>query len=70
MATLIADDPAWQAAYESLSGGMAAVSAELGRFEPEPMPADVIARLDAALASSIAAPTPISAEPAAPRRPT
>ncbi|GAA2635759.1 hypothetical protein [Paractinoplanes durhamensis] len=69
VATLIADDPAWQAAYESLSGGMAAVSAELGRFEPEPMPADVIARLDAALASSIAAPTPISAEPAAPPAP-
>jgi hypothetical protein len=53
VATLIADDPAWQAAYESLSGGMAAVSAELGRLEAEPMPAEVIARLDAALASPI-----------------
>jgi hypothetical protein len=51
VAALIADDPAWQAAYESLSGAMAAVGVELGRFEPEPMPDDVIARLDAALAA-------------------
>ncbi|MFF5295109.1 hypothetical protein [Paractinoplanes globisporus] len=49
VATLIADDPAWRAAYESLSGGMAAVATELGRFEPEPMPAEVAARLEAAL---------------------
>ncbi|GAA0563489.1 hypothetical protein GCM10010172_53560 [Paractinoplanes ferrugineus] len=48
--TLIADDPAWRAAYESLSGGMEAVGAELAAFEPEPMPDDLIARLDAALA--------------------
>jgi hypothetical protein len=56
VATLVADDPAWRAAYESLGGGMAAVSDELGRFEPEPMPDDVIARLDAALAAASPAP--------------
>jgi hypothetical protein len=69
VATLIADDPAWRAAYESLSGGMAAVGAELAGFEPEPMPDDVIARLDAALASPIAAPDPIPVELVAPPAP-
>ncbi|WP_433299492.1 hypothetical protein ACQP2F_46330 [Actinoplanes sp. CA-030573] len=57
VATLIADDLAWRAAYETLSGGMASVTAELGRFEAEPMPDDVAARLDAALA---AAPPPLA----------
>lgn len=51
VATLIADDPAWRAAYESLSVGMAAIGDELAGLEPEPMPDDVIARLDAALAA-------------------
>ncbi|WP_250000558.1 hypothetical protein [Actinoplanes sp. M2I2] len=46
VATLIADDPAWRAAYESLGGGVAAIRAELGRIEPEPMPAELAARLD------------------------
>ena len=50
VANLIADDPAWQEAYGSLSGGMAAVEAELGRLGPEPMPDDVAARLDEAFA--------------------
>jgi hypothetical protein len=49
VAARIADDPAWQSAFASLTDGMAFVSAELGRFDPEPMPADVAARLDAAL---------------------
>jgi hypothetical protein len=52
VSTLIADDPAWRAAYESLSGGMAAVRAELGRFEAEPMPADVADRIDEALTTT------------------
>lgn len=47
VAALVADDPAWREAYESLDGGMALVGAELGRFAPEPMPADLAARLDA-----------------------
>jgi hypothetical protein len=51
VATLIADDPAWRDAYESLSGGMAAVQGELGRFGPEPMPDDVAARLEEAFAA-------------------
>jgi hypothetical protein len=67
--TLIADDPAWRAAYESLSGGMAAVGTELGRLGSEPMPDDVVIRLDAALASAIAEPAPIAAELAAPPAP-
>jgi hypothetical protein len=69
VATLIADDPAWRSAYESLSGGMAAVGAELERLEPVTMPDDVVARLEAALASPIAAADPISAELAAPPAP-
>jgi len=56
VATLIVDDPAWRSAYESLNGDMAAVQAELGRFEPEPMPDDIAARLDAALADAAAKP--------------
>jgi hypothetical protein len=56
VATLIADDPAWRSAYESLSGDMASVVAELGRFEPVAMPADVADRLEAALADAGARP--------------
>ena len=52
VSTLIAEDPAWRAAYESLSGGMAAVRAELGRFEAEPMPADLADRLDEAFTTT------------------
>jgi hypothetical protein len=50
VAARIADDPAWQAAYESLGEGMLFVSAELSRLGPEPMPADLAERLDATLA--------------------
>lgn len=60
VATLIADDPAWQDAYTELSAGMAAVGAELGRFEPEPMPAELTARLDTLLTSPIAEAAPIA----------
>lgn len=56
VATLIADDPAWRSAYESLSGDVASVLTELGRFEPEPMPDDVAARLEAAFAEASAKP--------------
>lgn len=59
VAALIADDPAWRAAFASLSGGMAVVGAALSRLEPEPMPADLAARLEAMFT------TPIDAEPAA-----
>lgn len=47
VAALVDDDPAWRAAYESLTGGMAFVGAELGRLEAEPMPAELAAELDA-----------------------
>lgn len=50
VAALIADDPAWTAAYESLGGAMALVGAELGRLEPEPMPAELADRLEAMFA--------------------
>jgi len=56
VATLIADDPAWRSAYESLSGDVGSVVTELGRFEPEPMPDDVAARLEAAFAEASAKP--------------
>jgi hypothetical protein len=51
VARRIADDPAWQAAYEELTGAMATVGAQLNALGAgaEPMPADVAARLDAAL---------------------
>jgi hypothetical protein len=63
VAARIATDPAWRDAYASLHDAMASVSAELGRWAPEePMPADVAARLDAALAA-----TPGEADAAADR---
>jgi hypothetical protein len=72
VATLIADDPAWRAAHRELNAGMTAVRAELGRFTPEPMPAELADRLDtlltapAAAPSAITEPTPIAADLAAP----
>jgi len=69
VAALIADDPAWRAAYESLGGGMAAVRAELGRFEPEPMPADVADRLTEALAAAPHLTLVSDPEPVPERRP-
>ncbi|MCO8275259.1 hypothetical protein M1L60_32225 [Actinoplanes sp. TRM 88003] len=73
VATLIAEDPDWREAYESLSGGVTLVQSELGRLEPEPMPADLAARLDGMFSApaltlvkgDAAAPT---AEPAGRRR--
>jgi negative regulator of sigma E activity len=51
VAALVADDPAWRGAHETLTGGMAAVGDQLRRLDAEPMPADVASRLDAALAA-------------------
>jgi hypothetical protein len=71
VAALIADDPAWRVAFDELSGGMAAVRAQLHSYGAvlEPMPADVAERLDAALASAVADPAPILASLAAPSTP-
>jgi hypothetical protein len=54
VARLVADDPAWREAYRMLSPGLEAVAADLRELgsAPEPMPADVVARLDAALAAT------------------
>ena len=51
VAALIAGDPAWRDAHALLSAGMAEVGDSLRSWGsvPEPMPVDVIARLDAAL---------------------
>ena len=56
VAALVAGDPAWRAAYDELTAGMAAVGAELSRFGPEPMPAELAERLDAMLGTPIASP--------------
>ena len=52
VAALIVDDPAWRDAHALLSDGMAEVGDALGSWgaEPEPMPAEVVARLEAAIA--------------------
>ena len=52
VAALVVDDPSWRDAHALLSGGVAAVSAQLQALPPEPMPAMVIARLDAALSQA------------------
>src|SRR4051812_1112317 len=59
VARLVAEDPAWRTAWESLAPGMGSVQASLSAFESEPMPADVISRLDAALTSAISDVTPV-----------
>ena len=66
VARLIADDPRWRSTYELLAPGMAEVGAGLRALgaRPEPMPADVAARLDTVLteadaASPVAEPTVI-----------
>jgi anti-sigma factor RsiW len=48
---LIADDPAWAQEYARLSEAVQAVTADLRAYgtRPEPMPVDVVARVDAAL---------------------
>lgn len=54
VAALIAEDPSWRDAHALLSGGVATVSTRLQSLGavPEPMPVDVIARLDAALSQA------------------
>ncbi|AEV89246.1 hypothetical protein ACWT_8237 [Actinoplanes sp. SE50] len=52
VAALLAADPAWQEAYELLAPEMATVGALLTGLPAEPMPVDVVARLDAALAEA------------------
>lgn len=55
VARLIAEDPRWRETYDLLAPGMIEVGARLQALgaRPEPMPADVVTRLAAALASSI-----------------
>jgi hypothetical protein len=52
VASLIAEEPAWRDAHALLSAGMAEVGTELHEWgtEPEPMPTDIFARLESALA--------------------
>lgn len=51
VARLVAEEPAWQEAYVELAAATGALSSALRSWgaEPEPMPADVVLRLDAAL---------------------
>ncbi|MGA5305269.1 hypothetical protein ACPCHT_35560 [Nucisporomicrobium flavum] len=65
VAALVADDPAWRSAYDQLAGGTAAVTAVLRTWgtEPEPMPADVLSRLESAFGSP-SAPTSASSSSA------
>ncbi|HEY2950501.1 MAG TPA: hypothetical protein VGJ53_19220 [Micromonosporaceae bacterium] len=60
---LVADDPAWQAAYAALGPAAGQVRADLAALGavPEPMPPDVADRLDAAL-------RPATGEPSSHRR--
>ena len=63
VAARIADDPAWRAAYQELTGSMASVTAGLRALAAEPMPTDIAVRLTAALAdlSPLTRPTAQSA---------
>lgn len=51
---LVAQDPRWREAYEAVAPALTATEADLHAFgaTAEPMPADVVTRLDAALASA------------------
>lgn len=63
VAALIAQEPAWRDAHALLGGAMTEVGAQLHGWgaEPEPMPADVFARLESAFAD------PVGAAPGKPR---
>ncbi|GAA1590081.1 hypothetical protein [Actinoplanes couchii] len=63
VATLVAEDPSWRAAFEALGPAMAAVGGALEAFEPEPMPADLADRLDTLLRT---AETPVEPVPVVP----
>ncbi|MEU7903830.1 hypothetical protein [Actinoplanes sp. NPDC049118] len=66
VAALIADDPSWRDAHDLLCGGVAAVTTQLQSLGsvPEAMPADISARLDAALAeASTESASPLAAGP-------
>jgi hypothetical protein len=54
VARLIADDPRWRETYELLAPGMATVTRDLRAIgsAAEPMPADLVTRLDAAFAAA------------------
>jgi hypothetical protein len=56
VAALIVEDPSWRDAHALLSGGVATVSSQLRALDsvPEPMPAEFVARLDAALLAAAA----------------
>lgn len=71
VARLVADDPAWREAYALLAPSIDAVGADLRALGsvPEPMPDDVIARLDAALQDRPQL-TVVPGGEAAPRSPT
>jgi hypothetical protein len=58
VARIVAEDPRWRSAYEIVAPALAATEAELHAFgaAPEPMPADVVARLESALAAAHAEP--------------
>jgi hypothetical protein len=63
VATLVAEDPAWQAAYQELAPAIAAVGATLLDLPPEPMPEDLAARLDAMFRATPEVSAGESAEP-------
>jgi hypothetical protein len=67
VAGLVADDPAWRDAYDALTGGMAAVGADLRVLgaEAEPMPAELSARLDTAFAGLPPLTGPVAGDPVA-----
>jgi hypothetical protein len=58
VAALVAGDPAWRAAHAAVARGMTSVEAGLHALGagPEPMPADLVVRLDAALAAASGVP--------------
>jgi hypothetical protein len=64
VARLVATDPAWRHAAEQLTAALQATALDLGRLRdtPEPMPADVVERISAALA-------PLAREVVPPPRP-
>jgi hypothetical protein len=74
VAGLIAEDLAWRGAHEDLTRGMTAVRTELGAMgrESEPMPADLIVRLDEAFGTpaglAAAGPAAVDGELGAPSR--
>jgi hypothetical protein len=66
VSALVATDASWRAAYEALEPSMIAVGAVLRELEPEPMPDDLVTRLEGLFRAPATGDAPAEEGPAEP----